>query len=254
MTGSLLGLRGLGRAAVVALITAALAVPIARAQSGPSADADAFAPVEEYARKVEEFTKSAPNLAKKIEEGTKSIDALADAAKARGELEQLRGVVADLLGRVSDNGDLARLGAKALDNSRNKLKALEADTRFKPEEKQLLVDQWKELIRQTVLSGVSAAKRVSFLPDVPPLADQGLSEFESVGWFGLVAPAGTPPEIVNTLNAAFVKALSDPAAIEKIRVLGAEPAPGSPDAFAKFIRSESEKWGKLIAETGIKAE
>jgi len=150
MTGSLLGLRGLGRAAVVVLMTAALAVPIARAQSGPSADADAFAPVEEYARKVEEFTKSAPNLAKKIEEGTKSIDALGDAAKARGELEQLRGVVADLLGRVSDNGDLARLGAKALDNSRNKLKALEADTRFKPEEKQLLVDQWKELIRQTV--------------------------------------------------------------------------------------------------------
>src|SRR5215813_13301004 len=149
MTGSLLGLRGLGRAAAVVLMTAALGVPIARAQSGPSADADAFAPVEEYARKVEEFTKNAPNLQKKIEEGTKSIDALADAAKARGELEQLRGVVADLLGRVSDNGELSQLGAKALDNARNKLKALESDTRFKPEERQLLVDQWRELIRQT---------------------------------------------------------------------------------------------------------
>lgn len=102
--------------------------------------------------------------------------------------------------------------------------------------------------------GVSAAKRLTFLPDVLPLAEQGLKEFESVGWFGLVAPAGTPPEIVTTLNAAFVKALSDPAAIEKIRVLGAEPAPTSPEAFAKFIRSESEKWGKLIVETGIKAE
>jgi tripartite-type tricarboxylate transporter receptor subunit TctC len=114
----------------------------------------------------------------------------------------------------------------------------------------------KQLINDGKLKalGVSAAKRVSFLPDVPPLAEQGLSEFESVGWFGLVAPAGTPSEIVDTLNAAFVKALSDPAAIEKIRVLGAEPAPGSPEAFAKFIRSESEKWGKLIADTGIKAE
>jgi len=114
----------------------------------------------------------------------------------------------------------------------------------------------KQLINDGKLKalGVSAAKRVSFLPDVPPLADQGLSEFESVGWFGLVAPAGTPPEIVDTLNAAFVKALSDPAAIEKIRMLGAEPAPTSPLAFAKFIQSESEKWGKLIAETGIKAE
>src|SRR3954471_3375514 len=102
--------------------------------------------------------------------------------------------------------------------------------------------------------GVSAAKRVVFLPDVPTLAEQGLSGFESVGWFGIVAPAGTPPEIIGKLNAAFVKALSDPAAIEKIRVLGAEPAPTSPEAFAKFIQSESAKWGKLIAEAGIKSE
>jgi chromosome segregation ATPase len=149
MIGSVLGLRDVKRVAVVALMAAALAVPAARAETGPSGDADAFAPVEEYARKVEELTKNAPNLQKKIEEGTKAIDAQADAAKARGELEQLRGVVADLLGRVSDNGELSRLGAKALDNARNKLKALESDNRFKPDEKQLLVDQWRELIRQT---------------------------------------------------------------------------------------------------------
>jgi tripartite-type tricarboxylate transporter receptor subunit TctC len=114
----------------------------------------------------------------------------------------------------------------------------------------------KQLISDGKLKalGVSAARRVVFLPDVPTLAEQGLSEFESVGWFGIVAPAGTPPDIVNTLNAAFVKALSDPAAIEKIRVLGAEPKPTSAEAFAKFIQSESAKWGKLIAEAGIKAE
>ncbi len=114
----------------------------------------------------------------------------------------------------------------------------------------------KQLINDGKLKalGVSAAKRVTFLPDVSPLAEQGLGEFESVGWFGLVAPAGTSPEIVSTLNAAFVKALRDPAAIEKIRGLGAEPAPGTPDAFAKFIQSESAKWGRLIAEAGIKAE
>lgn len=102
--------------------------------------------------------------------------------------------------------------------------------------------------------GVSAAKRVVFLPDVPTLAEQGLSEFESVGWFGVVAPAGTPAEIVSVLNAAFVKALSDPVAIEKIRTLGAEPKPTSVEAFTKFIQGESVKWGKLIAEAGIKAE
>ncbi len=114
----------------------------------------------------------------------------------------------------------------------------------------------KQLINDGKLKalGVSAAKRVVFLPDVPTLAELGLSEFESVGWFGVVAPAGTPPDIINTLNAAFVKALSDPAAIEKIRVLGAEPKPTSAEAFAKFIQSESVKWGKLIAEAGIKAE
>jgi tripartite-type tricarboxylate transporter receptor subunit TctC len=102
--------------------------------------------------------------------------------------------------------------------------------------------------------GVSAAKRVAFLPDVPTLAEQGLGEFESVGWFGIVAPAGTPPDIVNSLNTAFVKALSDPTAIEKIRALGAEPKPTSAAGFAKFIQSESVKWGKLIAEAGIKSE
>jgi tripartite-type tricarboxylate transporter receptor subunit TctC len=114
----------------------------------------------------------------------------------------------------------------------------------------------QQLIKEGKLKalGVSAAKRVAFLPDVAPLAEQGLSGFESVGWFGIVAPAGTPPDIIGKLNAAFVKALSDPAAIEKIRVLGAEPSPTSPEAFAKFIQSESTKLGKLIAEAGIKSE
>jgi tripartite-type tricarboxylate transporter receptor subunit TctC len=114
----------------------------------------------------------------------------------------------------------------------------------------------QQLIRDGKLKalGVSAARRVASLPEVPPLAELGLSDFESVGWFGLVAPAGTPPDIVNRLNAAFVKALSDPAAAEKIRVLGAEPAPSSPEKFAGFIRSESVKWGKLINDAGIKSE
>jgi DNA repair exonuclease SbcCD ATPase subunit len=150
MIGSYLRLGGTRRAALLVALALTIAAPNVWAQSKSSTDIDAFAPVEEYARKVEEFTKNAPNLTKKIEEGTKAIDALADAAKARGELEQLRGVVADLLGRVSDNGDLARLGAKALEHARDKLKALESDTRFKPDEKQFLTEQWRELIRQTV--------------------------------------------------------------------------------------------------------
>ena len=114
----------------------------------------------------------------------------------------------------------------------------------------------QQLIREGKLKalGVSAAKRVVFLPDVPALSEMGLGGFESVGWFGLVARAGTPPDIIRRLNAAFVKALNDPAAIEKIRILGAEPAPSSPEDFAKFIRIESIKWGELIAAIGLKSE
>jgi tripartite-type tricarboxylate transporter receptor subunit TctC len=114
----------------------------------------------------------------------------------------------------------------------------------------------QQLIRDGKLKalGVSAARRVAFLPDVPPISELGLAGFESVGWFGLVAPAGTPPDIIGKLNAAFVKSLNDPAAADKIRALGAEPAPSSPEAFGRFIQSEDVKWAELIAEAGIKGE
>jgi DNA repair exonuclease SbcCD ATPase subunit len=142
--------RGVRRAALflpIALTAALLLTgPV---QSEPNAGTDAFAPVEEYARKVEEFTKNAPDLNKKIEDGTRTIDDLTDVPKARNEIEQLRAVVADLLGRVSDNGELTRLGAKALDHARGKLRTLEQDTRFKPEERQFLARNWQELVGQT---------------------------------------------------------------------------------------------------------
>jgi DNA repair exonuclease SbcCD ATPase subunit len=143
------GVRAMVRTAAATVVAAGIAVTAVWAQPAPNNDTDAFAPVEEYARKVEEFTKSAPDLTKKIEEGTKAIDGLSDAPKARDELEQLKAVVADLLARVSDNGELSRLGAKALERSRNKLRALEQDNRFKPGERDFLIDQWRELIRQT---------------------------------------------------------------------------------------------------------
>jgi tripartite-type tricarboxylate transporter receptor subunit TctC len=101
--------------------------------------------------------------------------------------------------------------------------------------------------------GVSSARRLASLPAVPTLAESGIAGFESVGWFGLVAPAGTPADIVARLNEAFVKALKDPSVAGKIGTLGAEPAPTSPEQFGRFIQSESAKWGKLISEAGIKA-
>ena len=115
-----------------------------------------------------------------------------------------------------------------------------------PASRQLILDGKLKAI------GVSSARRLPSLPDVPTLAESGLAGFESVGWLGLVAPAGTPAEIVARLNEAFVKALKDPSVVEKIRTLGAEPAPMSPGQFARFIASESEKWSRLVKEAGIK--
>nr|WP_249782723.1 MULTISPECIES: tripartite tricarboxylate transporter substrate binding protein [unclassified Bradyrhizobium] len=116
-----------------------------------------------------------------------------------------------------------------------------------PASRQLILDGKLNAI------GVSSARRLASLPDVPTLAESGLAGFESVGWFGLVAPAGTPADVIARLNEAFAKALKDPAVAEKIRTLGAEPAPTSPEQFGRFIQDESAKWGKLISEAGIKA-
>ena len=102
--------------------------------------------------------------------------------------------------------------------------------------------------------GVSAARRVALLPQVPTLAEQGLEGYESVGWFGLVSAAGTPPEVLAKLNAAFVKVMQEPAMAEKLRTLGAEPKAGTAEAFGQFIRSESAKWAKVVAEAGIRPD
>lgn len=101
---------------------------------------------------------------------------------------------------------------------------------------------------------VTSDKRVPALPDVPTVAEAGLAGYESVGWFGIVAPAATPDAIVNKLNAALVDALNDPATQATIRGLGVEPAPTTPKAFADYIKSETTKWAKVIRTAGIKLE
>lgn len=113
-----------------------------------------------------------------------------------------------------------------------------------------------ELIRAKRIKAVAvtSTKRLATLPDVPTFAERGVAGYESVGWFGLVAPAGTPPAIVARLNGAFVTALQDKSVAEKISAQGAEPAPTSVEAFRDFIGTENGKWRKLITEAGIKAE
>jgi tripartite-type tricarboxylate transporter receptor subunit TctC len=99
---------------------------------------------------------------------------------------------------------------------------------------------------------ISSRARFPALPEIPTFAESGLPGYESIGWFGFVAPARTPPAIIARLNAAIVAALSDPVVLERIRVLGAEPMPGTPEEFTRFIRSEYEKWAKVVTESGAK--
>jgi len=106
-------------------------------------------PVEEFSKQLEDFQKSVPDLNKKIQDGAAAIDGTTDIEHARTQIDALRGEVSALLGAVSDNGPVAQLGVKALDHVHAKLKALSQDGRFKPEERQYLLDQWRRLQDQT---------------------------------------------------------------------------------------------------------
>ena len=99
---------------------------------------------------------------------------------------------------------------------------------------------------------VSSAKRYQRLPDIPTFAEQGIPGFEATGWFGIVAPAGTPDDAIAKINAAFVTALTDPAIVERIRALGSDPLPMTPDEFSRFIDSEAKKWEAVAAKAGKK--
>ena len=102
---------------------------------------------------------------------------------------------------------------------------------------------------------VTAARRLAQLPDVPTVAEIDLAGFESIGWFGLVAPAGTPAPVVARLNAEISAALDDEGFKSSMRNVGADPpAPGSPESFEAYIKSEIVKWAQVIKNAGIKLE
>jgi tripartite-type tricarboxylate transporter receptor subunit TctC len=100
--------------------------------------------------------------------------------------------------------------------------------------------------------GVTSAKRLSSLPEVPTLSEAGLAGYESTGWFGLVAPAGTPQAVLQRLNAEFTAALNDEATKIQMRLSGMEPTPTTPEAFESYIKSETKKWAKVIQQANIK--
>jgi tripartite-type tricarboxylate transporter receptor subunit TctC len=97
---------------------------------------------------------------------------------------------------------------------------------------------------------VTSLARSQALPDLPTLAESGLPGFEASSWFGVLAPAGTPADIVAKLNGAVAAWLASPAAKEQLAAQGAIAAGGSPDAFVKHIADESAKWAKVVKASG----
>jgi tripartite-type tricarboxylate transporter receptor subunit TctC len=99
---------------------------------------------------------------------------------------------------------------------------------------------------------VTSPKRLSNLPEVPTLSEAGLTGYDSTGWFGLVAPAGTPAFIVQRLNSEWTAALNDEAIKAQMRGNGMEPMPTSVENFEAYIKSETQKWAKVIKQANIK--
>jgi tripartite-type tricarboxylate transporter receptor subunit TctC len=102
--------------------------------------------------------------------------------------------------------------------------------------------------------GASTNSRSEALPDVPTFAEQGYPDVIADNWAGVLAPARTPPAIIAKLNSAFNAAVNDPDVRRRLTENGVSPLSGSPEDFARLIKSETARWGKVVREIGIKGE
>ena len=100
---------------------------------------------------------------------------------------------------------------------------------------------------------VTSAKRSSKLPDTPTVAEQGVPGFESVAWWGVVAPAGTPAAVIARLNEELVKALKTPEVADKLAAQGMDVAGSKPEVLQSFLQAEITRWAKVVKDNKIKA-
>jgi tripartite-type tricarboxylate transporter receptor subunit TctC len=101
---------------------------------------------------------------------------------------------------------------------------------------------------------VTTGTRSPELPDVPTIAESGVPGYESIAWYGMAAPAGTPREIITKLNAETVKIMKSPEISKRLKEMGSHLEPGSPEQFAAFIKAETAKWAKVVKESGAKVD
>ena len=102
--------------------------------------------------------------------------------------------------------------------------------------------------------GVTSARASSALPGVAPIAEAGLANYDLASWFGLVAPAGVPPEVVSRINAEVVRILAGAEFAQRLQTEGGEPAPASPSEFGRFIRVEIDRWSEIVRRSGARVE
>lgn len=103
------------------------------------------------------------------------------------------------------------------------------------------------------LIAVTGKERMPIAPDVPTIAESGYPGFEAVGWFGLIAPARTPPAIIARLNGETIKAAQSPEVRERLNAIGFDVVTSTPQAFARYIQSEVVKWRNLARQMGLSA-
>lgn len=99
--------------------------------------------------------------------------------------------------------------------------------------------------------GVSTRRRTEVMPEVPTLAEQGLADFDISLWFGMWAPAGTPPAVVSKINAQVDAILQRPDVREQFAKLGISPAPMKPEEFGRFVRKEIANYQKIVKDANI---
>ena len=102
--------------------------------------------------------------------------------------------------------------------------------------------------------GVTSPKRIAQIPDIPTIAESGVTGYDSVGWFSVFAPAGTPPAVIAKLNDAISSFVKKPEIKERLLALGAEVVASSPDELGRIQKRDLARWAKVIKESGAKAE
>lgn len=102
--------------------------------------------------------------------------------------------------------------------------------------------------------GMTSAQRSAIAPDLPTVSEAGLPGYESVNWYGLNSPAGTPRDVISRLHLETIKALKLPDLKERFAATGVEPVGSTPEQYSAYLRSEILKWGKVVKESGVRPE